>query len=102
MVPASQRYVPKIILRIELLPAPEGPVRTAHSPARTLNATPVTTGRRIPPCRCMGNVFATAVSSSTVDMTSSRWHDRGHDQLRVWLERDAQRLDPPSALDDSA
>src|SRR5262249_14389482 len=102
MLPRSHRYVPKIIFRIELLPAPDRPASTAHSPARTANATPLTTGRRTPPCKCMVNVFATAVSSSTVDMTSSRRQDRGHQQLRVWLGRIRQHLVGEAGLDDLA
>src|SRR5262245_4139349 len=102
MLPASQRSLPKISLRIELLPAPDRPASTAHSPARTANATPLTTGRRTPPCKYMVNVFATAVSSSTVDMTSSRRQDRGHQQLRVGLVGIVEHLVGEAGLDDLA
>src|SRR2546429_192221 len=100
MLPASHREVPKIIFRIELLPAPDWPARTTHSPARTANSTPVTTGRRIPPCKCMVNVFATAFSSSTADIIPSRRQDRGHQQLRVGLVRIVQHLVGEPGLDD--
>src|SRR5262245_47399064 len=87
---------------IDLCPVPKRPASTAHSPARTANATRVTTGRRTPPCKCMVNVFATAFSSSTVDMTSSRRQDRGHQQLRVWLMRIVEHLVGEAGLDDLA
>src|SRR5262249_15484824 len=87
------------ILRIELLPTPDRPARTTHSPARTANSTPSTTGRRMPLCKCMMNVFDTPVSSSTVDITSSRRHDGGNQQLRVWLLRTVQHLIAESGLD---
>jgi len=48
------------------------------------------------------NVFATAASSSTVDMTSSRRQDRRHQQLRVWLVRIVQHLVGEAGFDDLA
>src|ERR1700760_4289028 len=60
-----------MILRIEDLPAPDGPVRATHSPGATEKLTSRSTGSRSPPCRCMVKVLATPESSSACIRSSS-------------------------------
>jgi hypothetical protein len=55
-----------------------------------------------PALQMHGEVFDTAVSSSTVDITSSRWQDRRHQELRVGLVRILQDLVGEAGLDDHA
>src|ERR1700760_4798184 len=104
MRPPSQRELPKIIFRIEDLPAPDGPDSTTHSPAKTPKFTPRTTGSLTPPCRCMVKVFSASAISiiAGIDwlMAQDSWRKyRGDEKLGVRLVRIVEHLVGQAGLD---
>src|SRR3954453_16850463 len=98
--PPSQRELPKIIFRIEDLPAPEGPDSTTHSPGSTWNETPRTTGSSTPPCRCMVKVFSALVISIIAVIARSCRQNGGNEQLSVGFAGIVEHLVGQAGLDD--
>src|ERR1700722_14765186 len=88
---------------MELLPAPEAPPSTTHSPGCTSKPSPCSTARRWPPCRCMVKVLATPRTARIgMVMAGSPLQDRGDEKLGVGSLRVIERPVGEAGLDDPA